>query len=132
MPTATPRRELPRATVVALGVAVVAAVGLLVIAFVAPLYTATSSGGSGSSTGTATLVQVNGVGVLIPLGLPLLLSLGAAASLWADRSWSRNLAWALTAATLFLTILSLASVGLFMLPVATALVVACLSHARAR
>lgn len=113
------RRPLSRTSAVALVVGLVAGIGLVVLGVAAPLY------GSSGSAGPATLLQVNGPGVLVVLTMPLILALVATALLLTGRSWARGIAWACAAVTTGLAIVSLLSIGLFVLPVAIALVVAC-------
>jgi hypothetical protein len=108
-----------RTALVAWSIAVAAGTALLAAAFLAPVYGTDSSSGE---PGDRTLVAVNGPGVLVVAGLPLVLALAVGAAL----RWRRpTLAWALTALLGALNLVALLSVGVFILPVTTALLVAC-------
>ena len=123
-----------RTTAFALGVALVWSVLLVVAAFVAPVYSTSSSAvssapSSGAAaaaepTGTATLVAVNGAGVLLIVSLPLVASLVVAAALALGR---RRLGWVVTSLLIVLNVLAMLSVGLFFVPTTVALIVACAS-----
>lgn len=126
-------RSLPLTARIALVAALAWCLVLLVGGFTFPVYGTSSSSASidasGSATSTevtstATLVQVNGVTAAVVLGIPLVATL----LVWALLHWrSRAAAWVVTAVLGVLTILALMSVGLFVLPVTIALVVACSS-----
>lgn len=120
----------------ALGIAVTWSAALIVSAFVAPWgtsVTATVEGGDQATetvvTTTSTLVGHEGLGVLIPVSIPLVFSLGCTWALLRYRRFpSRTLgrfAWVLTASMALFTVLALMSIGFFMIPVTIALVVAC-------
>lgn len=95
-------------------------------AFLLPVYGSSSTSSTGAHSSTSlTLVHVNGPGVLIPVGVPLII----VALVWValHRKCSRGgrvagyvaqtLVWMLAAACL----VAIASVGLFILPVAALL-----------
>ncbi|MHB8295066.1 MAG: hypothetical protein ACYDH5_10680 [Acidimicrobiales bacterium] len=135
-----------RPTRALLGAAALWSAGLLIAALTAPTYSSTSasssspsspSGASGHPTATptqvahtsATLVQVNGFRVLAPVSLPLLAVVVVAFALWRRRKngapgagW---LAWTVTGLLLGLALLEMISIGLFIVPVAVLLAVAC-------
>jgi hypothetical protein len=115
-------------------------VALLVVAVVVPLYGSTSTRfvapatpsapaiASASASATVavrtahdTLVHGNGFKVLAPLSFPLVAVVAVAVLLPAHR----RLAWAITALVLGLCLLAMLTVGVFLLPAAILLVVAC-------
>jgi hypothetical protein len=119
----------------ALVLAAVWSVALMVLALVAPAYSGESSSasmeGDGATTTsttstTATMVQVNGVYVLFLLAIPLAIT-GLVALLLRFRGSAGALigAWALTLLLGAFCFVGLMSIGLFVAPVALALVVAC-------
>lgn len=119
-------------TTVALVAAAVASIGLLVLALVAPVYatesqTATADGVSGEvTTGTATLVSVNGLGALVPVAIPLVATLLVALLVRRTSSVGEYVAaWVITLLYGAFCVLALLSIGIFLAPVALALVVAC-------
>jgi hypothetical protein len=100
-------------------------VALLVAAFVFPAYSSSAaSAPSGISVPSAssTLVQVNGLGVLVPVGLPALI----AAVIWfaLHRKCSRGsrpggyVAWTLITLLIAFSLVAIASIGMFVVPVA--------------
>lgn len=96
---------------------------LVAAAFLLPVYGVSAASSAGTrSSGSLTLVAVNGLGVLIPVGMPLLLS--ATAWMALHRKCSRGgsiagyLAWALVAALAVGCLIAAASIGLFVVPVA--------------
>ncbi len=120
----------------ALGIAVAWSAALIVSAFVAPWgtsVTATVTGGDQATetvvTTTSTLVGHEGLGVLIPVSIPLVFSLGCTwALLRYRRSPSRTLgrfAWVLAASMALFAVLALMSIGIFIVPTTIALMVAC-------
>jgi hypothetical protein len=119
--------------VVALLFAGVYGLALIVAGFLVPVYSTQASSSSGAvSHGSATLVAVNGSGVVIVLGIPLLLTVAVGAALVPGRRWGRPLAWTFTGLLAVFNVLALLSIGLFVLPVTVALVVACLAWPPAR
>ena len=106
----------------------------MIAGFTLPLYgfsssSATLDGSSGTdeTTGTATLVQVNGWTAVLVLAVPLAVVLVVGGLLAVGGRGPRAGAWAITALLGVFTVLALLSVGLFMVPVVVALVVACAS-----
>jgi hypothetical protein len=100
-------------------------IALLVVAFVFPMYgSSTASAPSGVSVPSAssTLVGVNGLGMLVPVGLPTLI----AAVVWfaLHRKCSRGsrpssyVAWWLIWLLIAFCLVAIASIGMFVLPVA--------------
>lgn len=120
--------RLSRAEWVALGVALVWSGGLLVAAVVAPAYQSATETSSGTVThGSATLVEQNGPGVLLPLSVPLLVTVVVGCLLW-RRGGHRGagpMAWTLTGLLAGLNLLAMFSIGLFVLPVTACLTAAC-------
>ena len=127
-------RSLPFAARIALVLALVWSALLVVAAFTLPLYgfsseSATVDGSSGRDevSGTATLVQVNGWMAALVMAVPLAVALLVALLLAVGGRGPRVGAWVLTALLGVFTVLALLSVGLLMLPVVVALLVACAS-----
>jgi hypothetical protein len=92
-------------------------------AFLLPVYGSSEVSSTGThSSRSLTLVAVNGLGVLIPAGIPLVIS----AVVWValHRKCSRGgsiagyLAWALVAVLALGCLIAVASIGLFVVPVA--------------
>jgi hypothetical protein len=103
-------------------------VALLVAAVVLPAYSASNSSappGATVDSASSTLVQANGLGVLVPVGLPALI----AAVIWfalhrkCSRASHRSgyVAWALVWLLIAFCLVAIASVGMFLLPVAALL-----------
>jgi hypothetical protein len=101
---------------------------LLVAAIVFPAYsssTASAPSGISAPSASATLVQVNGLGVLLPVGLPALI----AAVVWfaLHRKCSRGsrasgyVAWTLVWLLIAFCLVAIASIGMFVVPVAALL-----------
>src|SRR5690349_8087846 len=104
-------------------------VGLLVGALTLPVYERVTVTASGSIESSATLVEENGGVVLAIVAIPLVVTAGVALAL---RSRYRNhrkgpgvVATVLTGLVLVLCVLGMLTIGVFVLPVAIALVVAC-------
>lgn len=75
---------------------------------------------------TATLVQVNGLGVLVPILIPLVVTLLVALLVRRGSSVVEYVtAWVITLVLCGLCVLAILSIGLFVVPVALCLVVAC-------
>ncbi len=125
--------EMGRVRLVALGFAIVWSVALLLGGFSLPLYsTSTEDTSAGTTTGTDTLVGANGTGAVIVLLVPLLVSLLVAAGLLAQTRLGRVAAWILTAALFGATAVAIFSIGVFVLPVPLALLVACVARPAGR
>lgn len=135
-------------TTVALVLAAIWSVGLIVAAVVVPVYqsTSVSSSVSSSTTGgtalehpqlehqvvtesSATLVQENGLRVLALVGIPLLAVAVVSRSLWRRRVNARRgagpVAWTVVGLLGAFTLVSMLSIGIFVLPVTGSLVFAC-------
>ena len=118
--------RLRRVPAVALPVAAAYGVALVVAAFVLPVYASDSSSSSGeTSRGSDTLVGVNGPGVALVLAVPLLVTLAVGFALWQRSRWALPITWSLTGLLAALNLLAMLSVGIFVLPVTAALVLAC-------
>lgn len=122
-----------RAASVALAFAAAYGVSLIAGAFLVPVYqTSGSSQASGSpaaqvAQGSATLVGVNGPRVAFIAAVPLAVTLAVAVALWLNRPGARVLAWALTGLLAVFNLLAMLSIGIFVLPVTVALIVACIT-----
>ena len=108
--------------------------GLVVAGFLVPAYQSTSMSSSGELTQSSkTLVGMNGPGVAFVLALPLLVTvLVGCALLLRGRRGAMPVAWALTALLAVFNVLGMLSIGVFVVPVTAALVVACASGSRPR
>jgi len=109
--------------------------GLVVAAFVAPLYQSSTVSSSGTVTsGSATLVGVNGLGALLVAGAPLAAAVVIGWALWrrAGRQGAGALAWTIAGLLGCFNLLAMLSIGVFFLPVTFALAVACGTHGRDR
>jgi len=126
--------RLGRVPAVALLVASAYGVALVVAAFALPVYDSTSSSSSGeTSQASDTLVGVNGPGVALVLGVPLVVTIAVAGALWQRSRGGLPIAWTLTGMLAAGNLLAMLSVGLFVLPVTAALILACVrSRPRAR
>ena len=106
---------------------------LVIGAGLVPVYQSSSVMGSGTVTeGSATLVAVNGWGVLLVAGAPLAAAVATGFALWRQRGrpGAGFLAWAVTGLLACVNLLAMLSIGVFVLPVTLALVVACCTHGR--
>jgi hypothetical protein len=106
---------------------------LAVAALVVPVYQLSSHSSSGTATdGSATLVGVNGWGALLVTVAPLAAAMMTGWALWrrAGRQGAGVLAWAVTGLLVCFNLLATLSIGVFLLPVTLALVVACATHGR--
>ena len=119
--------RLGRVASVALMIATAWGVALLVAGLLLPMYQTATEASSGEVVhGTATLVGVNGPGVLAVLGVPLLVTLAVGSALWQGaRRGAVAVAWTLAGLLAAFNVLSMASIGLFVLPITIALLVAC-------
>ena len=117
------RREIGTARLVALLIAFVWSAAILVGAFTVPAY---SSDGSGA--GSQTLVGENGTGVAVTISVPLAVTAIVATSIWRRRraAGPGAVAWTLTSLLAAFNVLAMLTIGVFVLPVTVALVVACL------
>jgi hypothetical protein len=119
--------RLGRVPAVALLAASAYGVALVVAAFVAPVYGTDSSSSSGqTSQGSDTLVGVNGLSAAVMLAVPLLVTLAVGCALWlGTHRGALPLAWTITGLLAAANLLAMLSVGVFVLPVTAALVLAC-------
>jgi len=107
--------------------------GLAVAALVVPVYKSSSVSSSGTvPDGSATLVGVNGWGALLVAVAPLAAAMVTGSALWrrAGRQGAGVFAWAVTGLLVCFNLLAMLSIGVFVLPVTLALVVACATHGR--
>jgi hypothetical protein len=131
---------------VAVAIACCWALALPIAACVAPAYSSTSVTGSAAAPGsvttttiatttvthsTATLVQENGATALLIACAPLLLTLAVTCALWrrgARKSGAGPLAWSCAGLLAAANLAAMLSVGVFVLPVTAAVLVACATH----
>jgi hypothetical protein len=116
---------------IALASALAWAAGLVMAAALVPVYQSSSVSSSGAVVnGSATLVGVNGWGVLLLAGAPLAAALVIWYALWGrrGRQGAGILAWVVTALLIGFNVLAMLSIGVFLIPVTLALVVACSTH----
>ena len=125
--------RLGRVPAVALLAASAYGVALVVAAFVAPVYETDSSSSSGqTSPASDTLVGQNGLGAAVVIAVPLLLTLAVGCALWlGSHRGALPVAWTLTGLLAAGNLLAMMSVGVFVLPVTAALVLACARSRRA-
>lgn len=127
------RNRFGRPEGISLAIALVWGAGLVVAALLVPVYQSSSVSSSGAVTdGSATLVSVNGWGALLVAGAPLAAAAVTGCALWrrAGRRGAGVLAWAVTGLLGCFNLLAMLSIGVFVLPVTIALVVACGTHGR--
>jgi hypothetical protein len=139
---APPTWRLPLTARIALVAAAAWSVLLLVAAFTFPAYGTSSSSASldangnltngAEITGTATLVGVNGLYAALLVCIPLAVTAAVALLLRIGVRPARVAAWVLVGLLGAFTVLGLMSIGLFILPVTVALVVACASASQHR
>jgi hypothetical protein len=119
--------RLRRGEWMALAVALIWCVGLIVAAALDPAYQSTTETSSGTVTHeSATLVDENGPAILVPVAVPLLVTVIVGYALW-RREASRGagpIAWTFTVLLAGFNVVAMASIGLLMLPVTAALGVA--------
>jgi hypothetical protein len=105
--------------------------GLVIAALLAPVYQSQSVSSSGiTADGSATLVGVNGWGALLIAGAPLAAAVVTGYGLWrrAGRPGAGVVAWTVTALLACFTVLAMATIGVFVIPVTVALFTACAAH----
>ena len=121
--------RLGRVASVALVIAAVCGVALVVAGLLLSMYETTTEPSSGEVRhDTATLVAVNGPGVLVVLVVPLLVTLAVGSALWQGArrgAVAVAVAWTFAGLLAAFNVLSMASIGVFFLPVTAALLVAC-------
>jgi len=103
--------------------ALVWSVGLIVAALVIPAYgTETSSQTNGVTLTSSTLLQNKGAGALVLVTIPALVSLIVLIAIRSrrrrDGAWSGRVAWTAIGALTVESILGIATIGAFLLPVA--------------
>jgi len=124
--------RLDRVSLIALVAGAVWALGLIVSGFLVPVYRSTRESSSGEAThSTETLVGENGSGVVAVLAVPLAVTLAVASSLLLrSHRGALPTAWTLTVLLAVFNMLTMLSIGVFILPVTAALVVACAACSR--
>jgi hypothetical protein len=94
--------------------------GLLLAALLVPVYDQTESSVNGLSLTTATLVQADGAKVLIPVALPAVLTglvgLAIRRRYRSGRDWTATAAWVMVGLLVVLSVLSILSLGAFVIP----------------
>jgi len=121
-------RRTARGATTAIGFAALWSVGLLVAAVTAPAYERETGTTSGEvARGSATFLEVNGRWGLLVAAIPLLATILVG---WLLRGGRSNRAavragWVVTGALTVLSLLAMLSVGVYFLPVALALGIAC-------
>jgi hypothetical protein len=103
--------------------ALVWSIGLIIAALVIPAYrTETSSPTNGVTLTSSTLLQDNGVGALVLVVIPVLVSLIVLVAMRfrrrQDAAWSGRVAWTAIGVLAVESLLGIATIGAFMLPVA--------------
>jgi hypothetical protein len=119
---------LGRRPSIALLIAVVSSLGFLAAGLMVPVYTEVTSGpGSAAVTETSkTLVAENGSRVVLLLLFPLLATVVVAiALLGRAHSSAIVLAWSVTGVVAVFNLLAMLTIGIFVIPITIALVVAC-------
>jgi hypothetical protein len=125
--TSSRGQRLGRVTSLALLIAAGCGIAIVAAGFLAPAYdTMSASSSVGATRGSNTLVGVNGLRVVPVLGVPLLATVFVAGALWL-RSWrgAVPLAWTITGLLAAFNVVALLSIGVFVVPVTAALIVAC-------
>ncbi len=123
--------RLGRAELVSLAVAVAGGIAVLAGALVVPVYRAVEAQGSGiPARASGTLVGVNGWNALLVAGMPLIAALatGSALGRRAGRRGAGAFAWSVAMLLAFLNLMAMASIGIYLVPVTAALIVACATH----
>ena len=122
--------RLGRVASVALLIAAVGGAALVLAGFFAPMYETMTESAAGEVThGTGTLAGVNGPGVVAVLVVPLLVTLAVGSALWQGaRRGAVAVAWILAGLLAAFNVLSMASIGMFVVPITAALLVACAVH----
>jgi hypothetical protein len=115
--------EMGRTRSIAMAVALAWSAAVMVGAFVVPVYSTDGSAGPGS----ATLVGENGGWVAGLVSIPLVVTLFVGEALWKrrDAQTAGPVAWTMTGLLIAFNLLAILSIGMFVLPVTIALVVAC-------
>jgi hypothetical protein len=109
--------------------AIVYSAALIVAGFVMPVYSSESVSSEGEITqGSATLVGENGASAVVVLAIPLVIAVVVGVALRRRTRRSVAVAWTLVGLLAAFNLLSIASIGLFVLPVTLALVAALLAQ----
>lgn len=110
---------------VALVVATALSIGLLVWAFTFPAYEGLQTRGGITTSSTRTLIEENGLGALVPVLVPLAVTVLTGLLLLQVREpLGRIGAWALVAVLAVFAVAAMFSIGMYVLPVVIALAVA--------
>jgi hypothetical protein len=127
---------------ISLAFALLWSIGLVIAAFRLPAYQSLSISGHSLSFfrshpgtgGSATLVAVNGWGGVVVAAAPLAAAVLIACALWRriEEEGAGALAWTVTVLLMCFNVLGMLSIGLFVIPVTLALIVACVNHGRTR
>jgi hypothetical protein len=131
----SPGSRFGRLEWVSLAFALVWSTGLIIAAFRLPTYHSLSAAGSHTATGgSGTLVAVHGWGGLVVAAAPLAAAVVIACALWrrTGHEGAGALAWTVTVLLICFNALAMLSVGVFVIPVTLALIVACVNHGRIR
>ena len=126
-------RRFGRPERISLAIALAWGAGLIIGALVAPVYHTSGASSSGTVTGgSATLVGVNGWGVLLVVAAPLVAALVIGGVLWrrAGHPGAGIFGWTVVGLLSAFNVLAMASIGVFVLPVTVALIIACSTHGR--
>lgn len=113
---------------VSLLIALAWAAGLVAVALVAPVYESAGVTSQGTVThGSETFVAVNGWGAMAWVSAPLIAAAVTAYALWrrAGRAGAGVLAWTVTGLLACFSLVAILTIGVFVLPVTGALIVAC-------
>jgi hypothetical protein len=124
-------RRFGRLEWISLAIALASGTGLVIAALLAPVYQSQSVSSPGiAASGSATLVGVNGWSALLIAGAPLAAAVVAGYGLWrrAGRPGAGVLAWTVTGLLACFTVLAMATIGVFVIPVTVALFTACAAH----
>lgn len=127
----TLQRRFGRSEWISLASALIWGAGLVVAAAWLPVYQSSTVSGSGAVTdGSATLVGVNGWTALAVAGAPLAAAVLTGYALWrrAARPGAGVVAWIITGLLACFNFLALLTIGVVVIPVTVALVVACATH----
>jgi hypothetical protein len=120
-----------RLELLSLTLALAWAIGLILAALVVPVYRSADVSSSGTVPGgSSTLVGVNGWMALLVAGAPLAAAVATGCMLWlrAGRQGAGVLAWTIAGLLGCVNLLAMLSIGVFVLPVTVALLVACGAH----
>jgi hypothetical protein len=121
--------RLGRVTSVVLLIATVYGAALVIAGFLVPMYESMTVSSSGAvEHGSSTLVDVNGLGVVVILAVPLFVTLAVGCALWQRPrrgAVASAVAWTLSGLLGVFSLLAMLSIGVFVLPITAALIVAC-------